>query len=124
MVWIEKIGITQICCRYSISQQSLLIGNRDVFCQLRSVLFIRRSNDDFSDLLKLLFPKANNRIRDGFINRHDYLPLTHSYPIPSVCRNLLLDLIFAPASSHWSNDSIGIAVMADPLKGASCVITK
>ena len=71
MVWIEKIGITQICCRYSISQQRVLIGNRDVFCQLRSVLFIRRSNDHFSDLLKLLFPKANNRIRNRFVDGHD-----------------------------------------------------
>ena len=33
-------------------------------------LFIRRSNDYFPDFLKLPFPKANNRIRDGFVERH------------------------------------------------------
>ena len=48
------------------------IGTKDMLFGIDLVfLFIRRSNDYFSDLLKLLFPKANNGIRNRFIDGHD-----------------------------------------------------
>ena len=48
--------------------KEVTLYERIYFLEAVSVsLFIRRSNNYFSDLLKLLFPKANNRIRNRFI---------------------------------------------------------
>ncbi|KGG12730.1 hypothetical protein EV05_1948 [Prochlorococcus sp. MIT 0601] len=48
---------------------------------MKDFLFISRSNDYFSALLKLFFPKANKRVRNRFVDRHN-LSLLMSQDVP------------------------------------------